>query len=37
MTVNGFSREITLIDDGLSRDESQFVTEISIPVRLPAR
>lgn len=37
MTVNGFSREITLIDNGLSRDESQFVTEISIPVRLPAR
>lgn len=28
----GASREITLIDDGLTRDPDQFVTEISIPV-----
>lgn len=30
--VNGFSREITMIDDGLTSDVSQFVTEIQIPV-----
>lgn len=28
----GFSREITLIDYGVTSDRSQFVTEISIPV-----
>ncbi len=28
----GFSREITLIDEGLTRDPEQFVTEIVIPV-----
>ena len=28
----GFSREITIIDDGLTRDPSKFVTEIVIPV-----
>lgn len=27
----GFSREITLIDDGITSDSSQFVTEIQIP------
>lgn len=30
--VCGFSREITMIDDGLTSDVSQFVTEIQIPV-----
>ena len=30
--VCGFSREITLIDYGLTDDPAQFVTEISIPV-----
>lgn len=32
--VAGFSKEITMIDYGLTSDESQFVTEIQIPVRL---
>lgn len=27
-----FSREITLIDDGMTRDTGKFVTEISVPV-----
>lgn len=30
--LTGFSREITLIDDGFTSDASQFVTEIQIPV-----
>jgi len=29
--LSGFSREITLIDDGITSDSSQFVTEIQIP------
>lgn len=29
----GFAREITLIDEGLTSDTSQYVTEIQIPVR----
>lgn len=29
--LSGFSREITLIDDGITSDTSQFVTEIQIP------
>ncbi|WP_256379624.1 hypothetical protein [Bifidobacterium angulatum] len=29
----GFSREVTLIDNGLTSDPRQFVTEIGIPVR----
>lgn len=33
----GFSREITLIDDGFTSDTSQFVTEIQIPVSRVAR
>lgn len=33
----GFSREITLIDYGVTDDAAQFVTEISIPVRPAAR
>lgn len=32
LTVNGFSREITMIDHGLTNDTEKFVTEISIPV-----
>ena len=32
LTVNGFSREITMIDYGLTNDTEKFVTEISIPV-----
>ncbi|MDO5298034.1 MAG: MerR family transcriptional regulator [Clostridia bacterium] len=30
--IAGFSKEITMIDDGLTDDESEFVTEIQIPV-----
>lgn len=30
--IQDFSREITLIDNGLTNDTSQFVTEISIPI-----
>ena len=29
----GFSREITLIDNGFTSDEQRFVTEIAVPVR----
>ncbi len=29
----GFSREITMIDYGLTNDPEKFVTEITIPVR----
>jgi len=32
LTIAGFSREITLIDNGLTGDPAQFVTEIRIPV-----
>lgn len=31
-TVNGFSKEITMIDYGLTSDVSKFVTEIQIPI-----
>ena len=30
--IVGFSREITLIDNGLTSDPDKFVTEIQIPV-----
>lgn len=33
MEIDGFSREITMIDYGLTNDTEKFVTEISIPVR----
>lgn len=33
LEANGFSREITLIDEGMTNDPEQFVTEIQIPVR----
>ena len=32
MQVNGFSREITMIDYGITNDTDKFVTEIDIPV-----
>ena len=32
MQIAGFSREITLIDDGMTSDPEKFVTEIRIPV-----
>lgn len=32
LKISGFSREITMIDYGLTNDISKFVTEISIPV-----
>ena len=31
-TISGFSREVTLIDNGLTDDPGKFVTEISLPV-----
>ena len=31
LTITGFSREITMIDYGLTNDPDKFVTEISIP------
>lgn len=33
MVPSGFSRETTLIDDGITSDPDQFVTEIQIPVK----
>lgn len=33
MQIVGFSREITLIDYGITNDPGKFVTEISIPVK----
>ena len=32
MQISGFSREITLIDYGVTNDAEKFVTEICIPV-----
>lgn len=32
MEISGFSREVTMIDYGITNDPDQFVTEISIPV-----
>lgn len=32
LAISGFSREITLIDDGMSQNPDLFVTEIQIPV-----
>ena len=32
LKVTGFSREITMVDYGLTNDTEQFVTEIRIPV-----
>lgn len=34
MQIVGFSREITLIDYGITNDQEKFVTEICIPVNL---
>ena len=33
MQIVGFSREITLIDYGITNDTEKFVTEICIPVK----
>ena len=33
LAVTGFSREVTLVDEGLTSDPARFVTEICIPVR----
>ena len=33
LEVAGFSREITLVDNGLTSDPRRFVTEIGIPIR----
>ena len=33
MVPSGFSRETTLIDDGITRDPDRFVTELQIPVK----
>ncbi len=33
LEITGFSRELTLIDNVITNDESKFVTEISIPVK----
>ncbi len=33
LIITGFSREITLIDEGLTQHPEEFVTEIRIPVR----
>lgn len=33
LEATGFSREITLIDNGLTDDPEKFVTEIRIPVQ----
>ena len=33
LELDGFSREITLIDDGVTSDRSRFVTRIDLPVR----
>lgn len=35
LEICGFSREITMIDYGITHDTNKFVTEISIPVRCP--
>lgn len=32
MKINGFSKEITMIDYGITNDISQFVTEIQVPI-----
>ena len=33
LEINGFSREITLIDYGFTTDKNEYVTEISIPIK----
>lgn len=32
LKITGFSKEITMIDYGITNDTNQFVTEIQIPV-----
>ena len=36
MQITGFSREITLIDHGVTNDTDKFVTEICIPIQCNA-
>lgn len=33
LEIDGFAREVTMIDNGFTSDTSQFVTEIQIPVK----
>ena len=33
LRISGFSREITLIDYGVTNDPEKFVTEICVPVQ----
>lgn len=33
LVIDGFSREITMIDEGFTKDADRFVTEIQIPIR----
>lgn len=33
LRITGFSREITMVDEGLTHDTEKFLTEISIPVQ----
>ena len=33
MEISGFSKEITMIDYGMTNDTSKFVTEIQIPIQ----
>lgn len=35
LQITGFSKEITMIDFGITTDVSQFVTEIQIPIMSP--
>lgn len=37
LEIAGFSREITMIDYGLTNDTGKFVTEIAIPVKTPPK
>ena len=32
LRITGFSKEITMIDYGITNDTSQFVTEIQVPI-----
>ena len=32
LKITGFSKEITMIDYGITNDTSQFVTEIQVPI-----
>ena len=34
LEISGFSREITMVDYGITNDTNKFVTEIVIPVSI---